>query len=101
MSNPIVEIILSHGENNDATDFPYWGICVNEMFDGGDGPSATCRVILVQGIWFSRDAAERHRIARIYEYGDESFVYCFSGYHSTHLRQIYEAARMELTEASA
>lgn len=96
MPESIADIILSHGEENDFTEHPYWAICEWEMFDGGDDePSKTGRVILIQGIWFSREAAEKHRKARIYEYGEQSFVYCFSAYHSQDLRQIYELARAE------
>lgn len=86
------DLVLSHGAENDATMWPWWAICENEMHDGGDGPTKTGRMILVQGFWFNRKDAEQHRKNRLYEYGDQSFVYCFSGYHSNHVRELYELA---------
>lgn len=82
-ANPLAKLILSHGDENDGTSWPYWAICQK----GGLG-----NIVLIQGIWFSREGAQAHLNARLYEYGQSAFVYCFSGYHSDHVRRLYELA---------
>lgn len=80
----LVNLILSHGTENDGTSWPYWAICKRTP--------RTSEIVLVQGIWFNRQDAQAHLNSRLYEYGKSVFVYCFSGYHSDHLRRLYELA---------
>lgn len=81
------EILLCHGEENDATQFPYWAICQKGVRRG--------TFVILEGIWFSRKRANDHLKARSYAYPKSAFVYCFSGHHSQHLREMYENARAE------
>lgn len=89
-------ILRAYGEENDMTSFPWWAICEHEMADDGDGPHKTGRVILVRGIWFSREAAANHLERKRYNYGPDAFVYCFSGCDSHQYRELNEMAQAEV-----
>lgn len=80
------EILLSHGERNDGTNYPIWAIVVK----AGLG-----RYAWEAGPWFSREEAKAHLDSHAYRYSKKAFVYCFSGHMSYHLRQMYENARKE------
>ncbi len=59
-------------QTNDGLQTPWWAIA----FKGIKGAFQTV------GPFFSREDAERHRQARLYEYGEKSVVYGFSGCYS-------------------
>ncbi len=76
------KILFAYGDKNDATSWPWWGVAAKNRM----GPSA-----ILAGPFFSRERAEQHRKAREYDYGKGSIVYCFSGYHSHHYRDLIAA----------
>lgn len=76
------EILFAHGDDNDGTAYPWWAVVAKNRM----GPSA-----ILAGPFFSRERAEQHRQARLYEYGKGSVVWCFSGYQSWHYRDLREA----------
>jgi len=86
------EIMLSHGEKNDITAYPYWAI----VKKAGLGRQA-----ILAGIWFNREDAERYLEAKRYNFGKTAFVYCFSGHESWHLKEMYENARTEQKEKAS
>lgn len=81
------EIILSHGENNEATGRPFWFIACNA------GGAHSGREVLIRGIWFNREDAEAHLKAKAYNYPKTAYVFCASGNDSEHMRELYELAR--------
>jgi hypothetical protein len=80
------EVMLSHGEKNDGTAFPFWGIAQR----AGLG-----RIALLAGVWFNRQDAKAHLDAKGHRYPKSAFVYCFSGHESWHLKEMYTNARDE------
>ena len=78
------EILFDYGENNEGTADPWWCVVAKNRM----GPSA-----ILAGPFFSREVAEGHRMARIYEYGKGSIVFCFSGYYGRPYRDLREALR--------
>jgi hypothetical protein len=78
-----VHVLLS-STDNESTQYPWWGIVKR----AGLGQYA-----MLAGPFFSRASAERQRKARIYEYGERSLVYCFSGHESRDFRDLMDAAR--------
>lgn len=85
------EIILSHGEENDGTNYPIWAI----VSKAGLGRHAWHA-----GPWFSRKEAKDHLAACGYRYPTTAFVYCFSAHMSCDIREIYENARAEAASPS-
>ena len=83
--------ILAFGEENDYTQFPWWGIVRKVGFG---------RHEIVAGPFFSRQQAEQQRNARIHEYGDKSLTYCFSGHDSHPFRDLQAHARTVLSGGS-
>lgn len=80
------EVILSHGEHNDATAYPVWVIvkrCGLGKHEWLAGP------------WFNRVDATWYLEARRHAFGPKAFVYCFSGHESWHMRELYAIARNE------
>lgn len=84
--NDLAKLVLAHGENNDATKYPFWAIVKR----GGFG-----RVVWLDGFWFSREEATEFLESRRYNYGKSAFVYCFSGHNSWHCRALFGMARGE------
>lgn len=79
-------ILLSHGDETEATDYPIWAI----VKKAGFGQHAW-----LSGPWFNREDAVRHLNAKRHRYGDKAFVYCFSAHESWHMRELYALARGE------
>ena len=52
---------------------------------------------ILAGPFFSREAAERHRRAREYDYGKKSIVFCFSGHWSHQYKELRAIIREALT----
>ena len=82
------EIILEHGDQNDATTFPFWGIAIKAGFHG--------YVMISNGFWFSRKSAQDHLEAKRHRYPKTAVVYCFSGHDSWHVKELYAMANSEL-----
>lgn len=80
------EVILSHGEETDGTSYPYWCICQK----AGLG-----MIAMLDGIWFNRKDAEDYMKAKAHNYPKTAFVYCFSGCHSWHMKELYAIATQE------
>ena len=80
------EILYAYGEHNDATAHPWWAVVAENRM----GPHA-----ILAGPFFSRERAEQHRQARLYEYGKGSIVWCFSGHNSQHYKDLREALKNE------
>jgi hypothetical protein len=87
----VSEIVLSHGEENDATAFPVWAICLKAGFG---------HIVWLSGPWFNRRDAEDFLKARNYRFPVKAFVYCFSGEESWHWKELYAIARKEAAEAA-
>jgi hypothetical protein len=81
------EIVLSHGDKNEATAFPWWAIVVNG-FSG-----RVQRPMVLAGVWFNREDAEAFLASHAYRYPKKAYVYAFSGGESAHTRELYELAR--------
>lgn len=77
-------ILFAYGDKNDITAHPYWAIVKN----GRMGPET-----ILAAPFFSREAAMNHRNARIYEYGQKSYVYCFSGHWSSQYKELREIVK--------
>lgn len=84
--------IVMASPDNEATAYPWWAIVQRAGFG---------RFATLAGPFFSRDSAERQRQARIYEYGQKSLVYCFSGHESRDYRELRKAARAALEATDA
>lgn len=69
--------------HNEATAYPWWCVVAKNHLGA---------LSILAGPFFSRDRAEAHRQARIYEYGHGSIVYCFSGHNSEHYRDLIDSA---------
>lgn len=76
--------ILFAYTDNEATAHPWWAIVRNGSFG---------RMVVLVAPFFSREAAEEHRRARIYEYGEKSFVFCFSGYYAWQYRDLCDSLK--------
>jgi hypothetical protein len=85
-------MIKIHESKTEGTSFPWWFIVMNnnhirfarkEIFTHAIAQS-------IIGPFFSRESAEAHRKARIYEYGRDSIVWCGSGYYSQDYRKLVE-----------
>src|SRR5690606_23799366 len=74
------KLVISYTDN-EFTGHPWWAIVKKASFG---------RLEILEGPYFSREAAEKHRKARIYEYGEKSFVYCFSAYYSREYRELLD-----------
>lgn len=82
-------LVLSHGENTEGTMYPIWFIAVKR----GIMPCAA--VMVSNGFWFSREAAEEHLKYKKHRYPKSAFVWCGSGHDSAHIRELYNIARTE------
>ena len=82
----LAEVVLSHGDNNEATAVPYWGIVQY---------TRSKRVVMLAGVWFNREDAEAYLKAKAYNFPKSAVVYCFSGHYSWHLKEIYAIAKGE------
>lgn len=85
VARDVAGIILCHGDKTDATSYPFWVIVKKASFGQ--------RVILSEGFWFSRDAAETELKNRSYDYGKTAHVYCLSGHRSSHVKRLYALAK--------
>lgn len=85
------EILLSHSEENDATAYPWWAI----VKKAGLGQHA-----ILNGPFFNRADAEEYLESHRYRYGKSALVWCFSGHHAPHLRQMYDNARAAKAEGT-
>lgn len=79
---------VSASPDNEGTAFPWWAICV--YLEGFPG-----QPVVKAGPFFSRGSAEDRRQARLYHYGEQSFVYCFSGHESREFKELYQAAALK------
>lgn len=70
---------------NCITSDPYWLILRNGCLRGDDS--------VLAGPFFSKDEAEAHRMARIYDYKEKSYTYAMSAYHSRPLRRLREIVK--------
>ncbi len=83
----MTDLLLSHGENNDGTAFPYWYVAVKAGSVGG------VRMVS-EGIWFNRKDAENHLQIKAHRYPKTAFVYCGSAHDSyTGFRLLYLLAK--------
>lgn len=82
-------LVLSHGENSEATALPFWYIAVKA------GAVHRGRNVILRGIWFNREDAEAHLKKAAHRYPKNAFVYCDSGHDSWHMRELYRIAREE------
>jgi 3-mercaptopyruvate sulfurtransferase SseA len=73
------EILFAYGANNEASAHPWWAV----VKDAGLG-----RMVILDGVFFSRERATELLEARRYEYGPKAYVYCFSGHRSEHYREL-------------
>lgn len=78
------KILFAYGQENDGTSHPWWAVVSKSRM----GAHA-----ILAGPFFSRERAEQHRQARLYEYGKGSVVWCFSGHNSQHYRDLREALK--------
>ncbi len=72
-------ILFAYGDNNEMTQHPWWAVVQRN----GPGESS-----ILAGPFFSREAAERHRKAREYDYGNKSIVFCFRGHWSHQYKEL-------------
>ena len=77
-----VEALFAYGDRNEMTADPWWAIVAKNRM----GSNA-----ILAGPFFSRERAEEHRQARLYEYGKGSIVFCFSGHRSQHYKDLRAA----------
>lgn len=74
--------------DNEGTAAPWWAIILpRQIMRKSISQIANC----VIGPFFSREDADNHRKSRIYEYGEDSGVWCFSGYYSGKYSDFAEA----------
>ena len=64
---------------NEGTAYPFWVIIDPMKYSGKDVNTIAG---MFTGIWFSREAAEKHLSGRSYEFGKHAKVYCCSGSQS-------------------
>lgn len=81
------ELVLAHGENTEATAYPFWYIACRA------GSVHRGRNVILRGFWFSREAAEAHLARAAHRYPKTAFVYCDSGHDSAHVKNLYRIAR--------
>jgi hypothetical protein len=77
----LAEILLA-STDSEATSHPFWAIC------RGKG----IHLMLINGIWFDRISAEDELESRRWYYGDDAFVFCFSGCVSEQYKRVRELA---------
>ena len=82
-------IAFAYGKDNEITEDPWWAV----VRKNGMGSNA-----ILAGPFFSRDAAEKHRKAREYEYGAKSIVFCFSGHRSHQYKELRQALRAAMED---
>ena len=78
-------------EGVEATAFPYFIIVERVQHNN---------LLLIAGVWFSREAATAHLEGRRYEYGDKAFVWCASGHASVDWRGLLEQPEAPALEAA-
>lgn len=88
MSSEMAKLVLSHGEKNDATAFPFWTVAIKR----GITNTNMGAVPISSGFWFSRKAAEKHLEQAAHHYPKSAFVFCFSGHMSHDVRELYRLA---------
>lgn len=82
----LTDLILSHGEENEGTAYPFWYVAVK-------GGAVLGRPVMIShGFWFNRADAEKHLENKAHRYPKTAFVYCDSGHDSWHIRLMYELA---------
>lgn len=86
----LAQIVLAHGENNDGTAFPWWGIA-EEVKIG----SCRNQYAILAGPFFSRESAKSKLEARRHHYGKRAIVYCFSGHDSPDYRELFALAKSD------
>lgn len=88
MSNAqkLAGLLLSRTDN-EATAYPFWFIAIR------GGVAQQGRMVMLRGIWFSREAAETHLKNKAHRYPKSAFVYCDSGHDSFDLKEVYELAK--------
>lgn len=83
MENGSVEIRLKVSKNNEGTAAPWWCIMDPRQMMS---PDVHVLAGMIEGPFFSREAAEESLRRRRYAYGKNAAVYCMSGYHSHEYR---------------
>lgn len=78
------------GDSREYTMLPYWGIVRDFKHE---------RREMIAGIWFDRKEAERVLNDHRHQFGEDAYVYCFSGYASAHMAKLYAIAREERWES--
>lgn len=85
------ELVLSHGEENDGTAYPFWAIVTKAGLGGH---------VFHAGPWFSRASADLHLTNKKHRYPKTAFVYCFSGHMSWDYRNLMDEAKADLKPAT-
>jgi hypothetical protein len=78
---------------NEGTNYPWWFIVAGNR-KTIDSP------MRIEGPFFSREAAEEQRKARIYAYGEKSYVWCAGGSESDEYTAAVDAAVKAIREES-
>lgn len=84
------EILFAYTDN-EITSHPWWAVVKNGSFG---------RMVVLEGPFFSRERATQLMNARRYEYGEKSYVYCFSGHRSEHYRELREVLKPDTSHSS-
>ena len=73
--------------DNEGTSYPYW-IIIDPKQNFKTNDQGVHNISgMIEGVWFSRKAAEDYLKARSYEYSKNARVFCKSGYWSTDWRK--------------
>lgn len=76
--------------DNEITSYPWWAILTPRQVMRKDPHQISCCIV---GPFFSRESAEEQRKRRIYAYGQNSVVFCFSGHESPEWRDANNLAQ--------
>ena len=94
MAKPAVDAARAlENRTNEITNYPWWFIIF------GTTPRKINEIpFRMVGPFFNRADAEAYRKAKIYDFGEKSFVHCASGYESDVYIAAVDAARKLLSE---
>ena len=81
-----ISVLTTPPDKNEATAYPWWAIVRKGSFG---------RYIMLVGPFFSREEAEAQRKRRIYDYGEKSFVFCYSGHESSQYVELRKRAAID------
>lgn len=79
----ILRACRSGAHTNEGTAYPYWVIARRRK---------NSEIVLLAGVWFSREAAEEHLENKAHRYPKSAFVWCDSAHASFHLRMLHDLA---------